>query len=198
MKDSRRQNVIFVALALMVQTFMWLAFTFFDYGFDEKNILDNSDLEDWVGICLIAWLFVFPVFIYFRLRKKYLLTDHPVRDGILRILCWGALCLFISCPIVWAVENDVWIGSGVFIKAGVKIGSGAIIGANAVVTHDVEPYSIVAGVPAKEIRKRLDNETIERLLELKWWDWPDDKIRKYAEFFSDPVKLLSAIDPDKA
>ena len=109
MKDSRRQNDSFVALALMVQTFMWLAFTFFDYGFDEKNILDNSDLEDWVGICLIAWLFVFPVFIYFRLRKKYLLTDHPVRDGILRILCWGALCLFISCPIVWAVENDVWI-----------------------------------------------------------------------------------------
>ena len=91
------------------------------------------------------------------------------------------------------IGNDVWIGSGVFVKAGVKIGSGAIIGANAVVTKDV-----VAGVPAKEIRKRFDNETIERLLELKWWDWPDDKIRKYAEFFSDPVKLLSAIDPDKA
>ena len=96
------------------------------------------------------------------------------------------------------IGNDVWIGSGVFIKAGVKIGSGAIIGANAVVTHDVEPYSIVAGVPAKEIRKRFDNETIERLLDLKWWDWPDDKIRKFAEFFSDPVKLLNAIDPDKA
>ncbi len=96
------------------------------------------------------------------------------------------------------IGNDVWIGSGVFIKAGVKIGSGAVIGANAVVTHDVEPYSIVAGVPAKEIRKRFDNDTIERLLELKWWDWPDDKIKKYAEFFSDPVKLLNSIDSDMA
>ncbi len=96
------------------------------------------------------------------------------------------------------IGNDVWIGSGVFVKAGVKIGSGAIIGANAVVTHDVEPYSIVAGVPAKEIRKRFDNETINRLFELKWWDWPDDKIKKYADFFNDPVKLLNSIDSDKA
>ena len=96
------------------------------------------------------------------------------------------------------IGNDVWIGTGVFVKAGVKIGSGAIIGANAVVTHDVEPYSIVAGVPAKEIRKRFDNETIERLLELNWWDWPADKIKKYAEFFSDPAKLFNALDSDKA
>ena len=96
------------------------------------------------------------------------------------------------------IGNDVWIGTGVFVKAGVKIGSGAIIGANAVVTHDVEPYSIVAGVPAKEIRKRFDKETIERLLELNWWDWPADKIKKYAEFFRDPAKLFIALDSDKA
>ena len=96
------------------------------------------------------------------------------------------------------IGNDVWIGDGVYIKAGVKIGSGAVIGAHAVVTHDVEPYSIVAGVPAKEIRKRFDYETINRLLKLNWWDWSDEKIKKYSDCFSDPKKLFSAIDSEKA
>ncbi|PWJ70806.1 transferase family hexapeptide repeat protein [Ruminococcaceae bacterium R-25] len=89
------------------------------------------------------------------------------------------------------IENDVWIGVGVYIKAGVHIGNGAIIGAHSVVTHDVEPYSIVAGVPAKEIRKRFDEATIKKLLELKWWDFPEEKLDKYGEFFSSPELLFS-------
>jgi len=76
------------------------------------------------------------------------------------------------------VGNDVWIGYEAVILAGVTIGDGAIIGARAVVTKDVPPYTIVGGVPAKPIRKRFSNETISRLLELKWWDWPREVIAK--------------------
>ena len=75
------------------------------------------------------------------------------------------------------IGNDVWIGYDAIIMAGVTIGDGAIIGTRAVVTKDVEPYSIVGGVPAKEIRKRFTPEEITRLLELQWWNWPIEKIR---------------------
>lgn len=75
------------------------------------------------------------------------------------------------------IGNDVWIGYEAIILSGVHIGDGAIIGARAVVTKDVPPYTVVAGVPAKEIRKRYSPQIIERLCQLKWWDWPHEKIR---------------------
>jgi len=74
------------------------------------------------------------------------------------------------------VGNDVWIGYEAVLMPGVTIGDGAIIGTRAVVTKDVPPYTIVGGVPAREIRKRFDDETIAKLLSLKWWDWPAEKI----------------------
>lgn len=74
------------------------------------------------------------------------------------------------------IGNDVWIGYEAVIMSGVSIGDGAIIGTRAVVTKDVPPYTIVGGVPAKPIRKRFADEEISRLLELKWWDWPEEKI----------------------
>lgn len=76
------------------------------------------------------------------------------------------------------VGNDVWIGYEAVILAGVTIGDGAIIGTRAVVTKDVPPYTIVGGVPAKEIRKRFPDEVISELLNVKWWDWPEEKIAK--------------------
>lgn len=76
------------------------------------------------------------------------------------------------------VGNDVWIGYEAVIMAGVTIGDGAIIGARAVVTRDVLPYTIVGGVPAKLIRKRYSEETIDLLSKLKWWDWPEERIRQ--------------------
>lgn len=75
------------------------------------------------------------------------------------------------------IGNDVWIGYDAIIMAGVTIGDGAIIGTRAVVTKDVEPYSIVGGVPAKEIRKRFSTDIIARLQELQWWNWDADIIR---------------------
>lgn len=76
------------------------------------------------------------------------------------------------------IGNDVWIGYEAVIMAGVTIGDGAIIGACAVVTKDVSPYTIVGGIPAKSIRKRYSEETIDLLTELKWWDWPEERIAK--------------------
>lgn len=76
------------------------------------------------------------------------------------------------------IGNDVWIGFEAVIMAGVHIGNGAIIGTRAVVTKDVPPYTIVGGVPAREIRKRFDAATVGRLQALKWWDWPEERIRQ--------------------
>ena len=76
------------------------------------------------------------------------------------------------------IGNDVWIGYEAVILSGVHIGDGAIIGARAVVTRDVEPYTIMGGVPARPIRKRYDEETIQRLLALRWWDFPPEQMRK--------------------
>lgn len=76
------------------------------------------------------------------------------------------------------VGNDVWFGYKSTIMPGVKIGDGAIIATRSVVIKDIEPYTIVGGNPAKVIRKRFDNDTIQQLCELKWWDWPVDKITR--------------------
>lgn len=76
------------------------------------------------------------------------------------------------------IENDVLVSSNAVILRDVRIGNGAVIGAGAVVTKDVDPYSVVAGVPAKKIKMRFDDSTIEKLEEIQWWNWPIDIIRK--------------------
>lgn len=76
------------------------------------------------------------------------------------------------------IGNDVWIGSEAMIMAGVTVGHGAIIAARAVVTKNVADYSIVGGNPAKLIRERFSADEKERLIDLAWWDWPDDTIRE--------------------
>ena len=80
------------------------------------------------------------------------------------------------------VGNDVWIGYEAVILSGVTIGDGAVIGARAVVTKDVPPYTVVGGVPAKPIRKRFDDATIEKLENLRWWNWDDEKIKRSLPF----------------
>lgn len=75
------------------------------------------------------------------------------------------------------IGHDVWIATNAVILRDVKIGNGAIIGAGAVVTKDVEPYSIVAGVPAKKIKMRFDDKVIDVLEQIQWWNWPIDVIR---------------------
>ncbi len=87
------------------------------------------------------------------------------------------------------VGHDVWIGSEAVVIPGVRIGDGAVIGTRAVVTRDVEPYTIVGGNPAAPIRKRFDDRRIALLLEMGWWDWPEERLR-------DAMPLLTSGDVD--
>lgn len=82
------------------------------------------------------------------------------------------------------IGNDVWIGYGATIMPGVTIGDGAIIATKSVITKDVEPYAIVGGNPAKQIKKRFTEHKIKSLLELKWWDWPVEKITRNAQYLT--------------
>jgi virginiamycin A acetyltransferase len=81
------------------------------------------------------------------------------------------------------VGSDVWIAASATILRGVKVGDGAVVAANAVVTRDVPPYALVAGVPARVMKLRFQENVIERLLEIRWWDFPDALIRDNFEFF---------------
>lgn len=92
------------------------------------------------------------------------------------------------------IGNDVWIGTDAIIMPGISIGHGAIVGTMAVVTHDVAPYSIVAGNPARAVKTRFDAETVRRLLAVAWWDWPVEKISRNLDAIrgSDISRLESA------
>lgn len=88
------------------------------------------------------------------------------------------------------IGNDVWIGANSCIKAGITIGDGAVVGMGSVVVKDVGPYEIWAGNPAHLIRKRFDDDTISFLLKTKWWDFSDEELRRFAEFFNDPCLFV--------
>ncbi|AZO23853.1 CatB-related O-acetyltransferase [Mesorhizobium sp. M1E.F.Ca.ET.045.02.1.1] len=88
-------------------------------------------------------------------------------------------------PIV--LGNDVWVGSRAIILSGVKIGHGAVIAAGSVVTKDVGPYTLVGGNPAKPIKRRFSDETVAALLEIQWWNWPIERIKKERTAFDLPA-----------
>ena len=88
------------------------------------------------------------------------------------------------------VGHDVWIGRGVMIMGGVKIGNGAVIGSNAVVAKDIPPYAIAVGNPARVIKYRFDEETIRKLLAVKWWNWDLKKIADNVPLINDVENFL--------
>ena len=92
------------------------------------------------------------------------------------------------------IGNDVWIGSGVQILGGVRIGDGAVVAAGAFVTKDVEPYSIVGGIPAKKIRMRFDKETVGKLMETRWWEFDEKFIMENAESFDDVNRVIERFE----
>lgn len=82
------------------------------------------------------------------------------------------------------IGNDVWIGRGTTILSGVSVGHGAVIGARAVVAKDVRPYAIVVGNPAREVRRRFNDDQVQSLLDIAWWDWPIADIEAAVPFLS--------------
>lgn len=91
------------------------------------------------------------------------------------------------------IENDVWVGQGVFIKAGVHISTGAVIGMGSIVTHDIGAYEVWGGNPAKLIRKRFNEVTIDELLNSKWWTFDDEKLAEYSKYFDNPDKFIRSL-----
>lgn len=91
------------------------------------------------------------------------------------------------------IGNDVWLGAGVTVLSGVKIGNGAVVGAGSVVTKNIGDYEIWAGNPAKCIRKRFSDEVTEELARLEWWNWNEEKIATFSEYFNEPEKLIGII-----
>lgn len=89
------------------------------------------------------------------------------------------------------IQNDVWIGHGAVIMDGVTIHNGAVVATNAVVTKDVPPYAIVGGNPAKVIRYRFDENTIQKLESIAWWDWDSEKIIRNKEKMAGDVKVFA-------
>lgn len=144
--------------------------------FEENNVLYNYHYSNYklvIGkFCAIAFktkflmpsdhkleaisTYPFPIF-QSGWETAFSIDDFPIKGDIV-------------------VGNDVWMGYNSLIKNGVKIGDGAIIAANAVVVKDVPPYAVVAGNPAKVVKMRFDNTTIERLLNISWWNWGIEKI----------------------
>ena len=120
-----------------------------------KNVINTPDIE--VGDYTMYNDFVHDPIDF---EKNNVLSHYPVNKDKLKI------------------GNDVWIGYEAVILSGVTIGDGAIIGTRAVVTKDVPSYTVVGGVPAKPIRKRFDEGTIQNLEEIRWWDWEEERIKK--------------------
>jgi virginiamycin A acetyltransferase len=91
------------------------------------------------------------------------------------------------------IGNDVLIGEKAIIMPGITIGDGAVIGASSVVTRAVEPYAIVAGIPARLVKERFSEEIRRFLLKLKWWEWKDDVLRQNREFFGCNLNALDSV-----
>ncbi|QPV63320.1 acetyltransferase [Halosimplex litoreum] len=92
--------------------------------------------------------------------------------------------------------HDVWIGHGAIVLPGVEIGNGAVVGAGAVVAHDVEPYSVVAGVPAEPIRRRFPEEVAARIEATEWWDWDHETLAERLDAFRDLDTFLDRYAPE--
>ena len=171
-------------------------YTYFDdrknspENFEEYNVLYNYDFT--------KVKLVFGKFCAIAPETRFIMTGDHKLDGFSTFPFpifqngWEDVYSIADLPTKGniIVGNDVWFGYDSLIKGGVTIGDGAIIASRAVVVKDVPAYSIVAGNPAKVVKMRFDDKTVERLLKISWWDWPIEKINQN-------LPLISGADIDK-
>lgn len=171
-------------------------YTYFDdrkngpENFEEYNVLYNYDFE--------KVKLVFGKFCAIAAETRFIMTGDHKLDGVSTFPFpifqngWEQAYSIDDLPTKGdiIVGNDVWFGYDSLVKGGVTIGDGAIVASRAVVVKDVPAYSIVAGNPAKVVKMRFDDQTIERLLHVAWWDWPIEKINQH-------LSLISGLDIDK-
>lgn len=142
------------------------------YLVGDSELVGNIEIGRY---CAIARNVAFHGFYHFTNRASIQKQEGYVSKGTIKI------------------GHDVWIGTKVIVLSGVKIGHGAVIGAGAVVTKDVEPYSIVVGVPAKHKKWRFPKKIREQLLEVEWWNWSDEKIKNNEKFFRADLTKINDI-----
>lgn len=146
----------------------------------KSTVINNFEIG---GYCPISWNITIgggqhPMNSLMMVNRKFLFDGDDSIHGLDPILQTHG-----------SIGSDVWIGAGASIMTGVHIGHGAVIGANAVVTKDVPPYTVVAGVPAREIRKRFPDEIIEELLEIRWWEFSKEVLQPYHDCFVGDLTL---------
>lgn len=129
----------------------------------------------------MEWVGMSPVFYEGRDSVKAKFATHP-REAARRV----------------RIGHDVWIGRSAIVLPGVEIGHGAVVGAGAVVTKPVPPYAVVAGNPARHIRFRFDERTVERLLASRWWDLEDNALHLFGPAFNDVEKFLESVEKGAA
>jgi len=121
-----------------------------------------------------------------------LVTTHPfILDPWYDLVSTRKFEVQKSTPVI---ENDVWIGMNAVVHRGVHIGNGAVVASNAVVTRDVEPYSIVAGNPARHIKYRFSSDVIEKLLASEWWNWDEKRLKETSDSFFNPEDFIVKIN----
>ena len=181
-------------------SFGWVSFSLFPYQFKHKiGMFSYSNIIS-LGVT----------------GDKEIYDDHYIEIDKYNSIA-GELIMFLSMGhnpknistspnIYWAdlyygdiiLKNDVWVGQRVIIKGGVEIGDGAVIGAGSIVTKDIDPYTIVAGSPARPIKKRFDDDVIATLMKLRWWDLPHDKLKEIIKQIGpDNIKEFIRIVQDK-
>ena len=153
----------------------------YSYGTPTLKVWGEADRIEIGSFCSIAeavvilgggehrtdWISTYPFSQVFDLGEKAI-VGHPATKG----------------PTI--IEHDVWLGFGCTVLSGVRIGSGAVVGAGAVVSKDVPPYTIVGGNPATVLRQRFSTQTVEALLEVRWWNWPIEVILENAALLGNP------------
>lgn len=153
-----------------------------DYTYGKPHVLtdEGSDTKLVIGkFCSIAYGVV--IFLGTNHRIDWIST-YPFPSPVKAVRnAWpegAGIGGFPSTKGDVTIGNDVWIGFEATIMSGVTIGDGAVVGAKSVVAADVPPYAIVVGNPARVVRKRFDEAVIQKLLEMQWWNWPTEKIKK--------------------